>query len=143
MSDKERYGKRDLTYSNWHRVDSTKRFLDDFSAWRLGMVDIDDCEYCRFCYEPLALIEVAMDIGQYYKPMMVTSNLARRADLPAYLVFYVKSEEDISQFRVTQLEPPGKPERILSPAEYARFLFAFHERHDRDCPKRRGKDGTR
>ncbi len=141
MSDKERYGNRDLTYSTWHRVESTRRFLDDFSAWRLGMVDIDDCEYCRFCYAPLALIELAQDIGQQDKPMMVTCNLAQRAGLPAYLVFYTVCGKDISQFRVMQLEPTNGPERILSPAEYAQFLFAFHESHDRDCPKRKGKNG--
>ena len=135
MSDKERYGERDLTYSWWHRTASIGRFLPSFEAWRCGMVDIDDVEYCRWCYEPLALIELAQDVGQTYKPAAVTENLAIRAEIPAYLCFYTVSESDITRFRVTSLTDGEYVDKILTPSEYAWFLSSFHESHD--CPKKK------
>ena len=66
MSLKERYGKRDLTYSSWHRPESISRFLEKRYAYNLDFIDLDAIEYCHFCKEPLALIELAQDVGQSY-----------------------------------------------------------------------------
>lgn len=137
MSDMEKYGQRDLTYSWWHRKASIERFLSDFEAWRLGMVDIDDVEYCRWCYEPLSLIELAQDIGQSHKPAAVTENLAIKAEIPAYLCFYTVSRSDIAQFRVTSLTHGEFVDEIMTPAEYAQFLSSFHDSHQHHCPKQK------
>lgn len=107
------------------------------------MIDIDDVEYCRWCSEPLALIELAQDVGQGHKCAKVTANLADLATRPAYRCFYAISQGDIVQFRVAPLTMNGDREYTMSPAEYARFLLGFHERHD--CPKRHkatGEDAT-
>ena len=140
MSDRERYGQRDLTYSRWHRIDSIQRYITHKEAWHLGMIDIDDCEYCRHCYEPLALIELAQDVGQEYKPSMVTAKLAERANVPAFQVFYSKTKAgDISEFRLTSLSNTDYADAVLGPCEFAQFLVSFHEKHS--CPKRSTANG--
>ncbi len=147
MSDKERYGERDLTYSKWHRMESTKRFLSAFEAWRLGMIDIDDVEYCRWCSMPLHLIETAMDVGQQIKATTVTANLARFGGLPVSRVFYKitnsgSNDKDIERFRVLRiLGKDAGQEIVMAPREYARFLFSFHQDHERDCPKKAAPHG--
>ena len=47
MAATEIFGRRDLTYSAWHRTDSIKRFLggDKKVASTLMAQDIDFCEY--------------------------------------------------------------------------------------------------
>lgn len=57
------------------------------------MIDLDGLEYCRRCREPLALIEVARDIGQAVKPVTVLRRLAVRAGIRAVCVLYVPSAE--------------------------------------------------
>lgn len=136
MSDVEKYGTRDLTYSHWHRVSSTGRFLSDFEAWGLGMIDIDDVEYCRHCSEPLACIETAVDIGQASKCGKVTSRLAEKAGLPAYTVLYRVEGGDIVEFRVTLWEGLDSYETTtMQPPEYAEFLADLRRKHD--CKKRK------
>jgi len=123
MSRFERYGTRDLTYSKWHRR------LEDF----VTCIDLDSCEYCQKCREPLVLIEIAQDVGQTFKATPVMRKLARQAKLPAYLVFYKKSNDDftlISQFRMRQVYPIyDSQDKILSPEIYANFLRHFHLNH--------------
>lgn len=138
MADVEKYGVRDLVYSAWHRVNSLSRFLSHLHAWRCGMIDIDDVEYCRWCYRPLALIETAQDVGQHQKGVAVTQTLAEMACIPAYLVFYTVTEtEDVSQFRVTSLtdHEPYYQDATLEPAEYAQLLKSFHDQHAAQCPR--------
>jgi len=144
MSEKERYGTRDLTYSDWHRTHSTKRFLGARQAFRLGAIDIDDCEYDRETNEPLALIEVARDVGQSYKPAHVMARLAQRAGLPAWVALFAREpcalmavpcvmcggsgqvqKFDISGFRVA---PAHRQEwQHMDPAVYARWLLSMRE----------------
>lgn len=135
MTQEERYGQRDLTYSQWHRARSTGRYIGIERAQTLAMIDMDHTmwvEYDDETKEPLALIEEALDIGQSYKCATVTENLARKSDLPALLVLWLPSAQpnpaapecpDIERFRVKRLWP--KPEsdwRELSPLEYAKVL---------------------
>ena len=141
--EREKYNNRRLTYSRWHRRESIRRFLSDFEAWQLGMVDIDDVEYCRFCGEPLALIETAQDFGQR-KSARVTARLAERAGIPAWLVFYTPGPDgDIVRFRVRQVYPSGDGEKIMSPREFAEFLVELRRRHkcrgNMEHPLKRGE----
>jgi len=78
MSEKELTFVRPLDFSQWHRSK-----LPRFCA----CIDIDFHEYCDKCKQPLALIEVARNIGQP-KPTTITRNLARKAGIPAYLILY-------------------------------------------------------
>ena len=77
----ERTGRRDLTYSSWHRG------IEPYTQSNLPYVDLDAVEYCRKCDEPLALVELAQDVGQEFKATTVMRKLAAKAGLPAYLVF--------------------------------------------------------
>lgn len=129
MTATERYGTRDLTYSDWHRAASIKRFLPVLQASVLNYIDIDACEYCHFCRETLALIETAIDIGQTNKATTVTRNLANKANVPAYLVYYTPIGGDVTRFRVKQVAPMFTDEKIMNPSEYAAFLWGLRIAH--------------
>jgi hypothetical protein len=96
MSQEERYGTRDRTYSAWHRRMSTRRFVGIERAQTLAMIDLDAALYVE-CddrdYEPLALIETARDIGQDVKVAIATKRLAMRTKpvVPAYTLLYTPS----------------------------------------------------
>ena len=118
---KERSGKRDLSYSIWHRKTGGRH---------LYSIDIDAVEYCLRCKEPLALIELAVDIGQEHKSTVVMTNLAKKAGVPAYLVFYTKDASDsIQSFRVSQRYPRKTEEKQMTTFEYQMFLCSLRYRH--------------
>jgi hypothetical protein len=131
MSMEERTGLRDLTYSQWHRPTSIARYVGQQQAATLGMIDVDGCEYCRTCRQPLALIETALDRGQNIKPAWVTTALASRAGIPAYVVLYDKTDDDdIAFFRVKRLTPnPDREWRRMSAADYAQNLVKLRTDH--------------
>ena len=136
MSQEERYGERDLSYSAWHRVRSISRYVGLEAAQGLKMVDQDVTLYLELdslSREPLALIEVARDIGQGEKPASSMARLAARCNLPAFVVLYKpspslnpadKRQFDIDRFRVKRVWPaPEHVWRTLTPAEWARGLL--------------------
>ncbi|WP_244108875.1 hypothetical protein [Burkholderia anthina] len=98
------------------------------------MLDLDSVlftEYNNGAKVPLALVEVARDIGQE-KPAGVIKHLAQLADVPAYVALYTPSDaanpanpnwSDIMAFRVKRLWPRPEPGwRVLSPAQWAQAL---------------------
>ncbi|WP_322059188.1 hypothetical protein [Paraburkholderia sp. J63] len=130
----EQYDVRDRAYGAWHRAPSIRRYLHATQAESLTMVDLDSVlftEYDHGAKVPLALVEVAMDIGQE-KPAGVLQQLARLADVPAYVALYTPAASDnpanpnwadIESFRVKRMWP--RPEfgwRILTPTQWARAL---------------------
>lgn len=117
---KERYGERELIYSAWHREQNT----------HLSMIDLDAIETCKQCKQPLALIELARDVGQLHKTTTITRKLAEMANIPAYLVFYkIDIAETITSFRVSQVSPIKGVERIMTPGEYEKFLLELRTPH--------------
>lgn len=134
MSDTERWGTRDLTYSNWHRVESIQRFLTMDDAKRLTMIDLDGLEYCKRCRECVGVIEAAQDVGQTFKPSIVTRKLAIRLGVPGLLIFWRPTEArngdhpDIDRFRVQLIAPEFQPERELTPQQFALWLVRLHDR---------------
>lgn len=141
MSQNERSGKRDLLYSAWHRARSIRRWLTPRDAHSCGVIDIDWCEFCVFCSQPLALIETQRSSNQP-KPAKVTVALAQLAGLEAFSVSYVPTQgklhdgEDIASFRVRQLWPLGSIEVAeLEPGEYASWLCALRLGHECAAPK--------
>lgn len=129
MSRSEKDYFRDLTYSLWHRS------IEPESSNRLPYVDVDAVEVCPDCKEPLALIETARDKGQPAKPVGVLRALARRANLPAYLVFYRPGASGgIESFRLRQVWPPSSGSyQQMSPEQYIRFLWKLRAGHFRQC----------
>jgi hypothetical protein len=127
----------------WHRKDSVKRFIDPQRAEWLTMIDVDCCEYCFLggCLEPVALIETKL-IWSREKSITVTTNLARRANIPAYLVEYQTTmptaqceaceqpmavvDNDIEYFAITG---PGAPEDVVKPPDYAEWLWSLRLDH--------------
>lgn len=134
MSDTERHGTRDLTYSNWHRVHSISRFVGKDIARTLTMIDLDGLEYCHRCMECVGVIEVARDVGQAFKGSTVTKKLAVRLAVPGLLVFYkphakatIADHPDIESFRMRVLAPVEEQRfRTLTPAKYAEWIVHMH-----------------
>jgi len=130
----ERYETRDRAYGIWHRAPSIRRFLEVDQAESLTMVDLDSVVFTEYDHGgkvPLALVEVAQDIGQE-KPAGVMQRLAQLADVPAYVALYTPAPEanptnpnwsDIESFRVRRLWPkPEKDWRVLTPGQWAKAL---------------------
>lgn len=136
MTQEERFGTRDRTYSAWHRRMSLRRYIGIERAQLAAMIDLDASLYVEYddgTKEPLALIETAVDCGQSHKSFTVTQKLALRADLPAFVVLYGKSAtanpadpswHDIEWFRVRQIAPIVDPTfRRVTPREWADQLL--------------------
>jgi hypothetical protein len=130
----ELYESRDRAYGVWHRAQSIRRYLSREQAESLTMVDLDSVlftEYDNAGKVPLALVEVARDIGQE-KPAGVMQQLARLANVPAYVALYTAAPaanpsnpnwDDIESFRVRRMWPrPERGWRVLTPAQWARAL---------------------
>lgn len=132
MSEHERTGFRDLDYSRWHRTASIKRFLPEREAYELAMIDIDGCEYCRWCKAPLALIEVKRRGGN--RSCTVTRNLANEAGVPGFIVTYDVDDGDIREFRWQRIAPDLTPILIWSPHMYASWLWSLRQAHRASCP---------
>lgn len=132
MSMHERTGLRDLLYSGWHRSGNLRRYLGILDASRVTVIDIDWCEYCCRCKQPVALIETEQSSQRTTpKPAVVTSELARAASLPAYSVTYTADADgtDITSFLVRQLVPVRGDVQALSPQAYALWLLGLRETH--------------
>lgn len=130
MTNYDRTGVRSQAYSVWHYPKRTGRFMSAREADRLGMVDIDACEYCRKCSMPLALIETQVSLNPP-KDARVTLQLAELAGLPCYSISVeiAADGEDIAGFKVRRLRPASDTVLTWTPAEYARFLLRLHEDH--------------
>jgi hypothetical protein len=149
----EQYNTRDCAYSAWHRRGSIGRFVDQATARALAMIDLDTILYIEYDDQtkaPLALIEVAIDVGQQHKSATVTRKLAEKANLPAYTVLYKLSDEanpadrtsqDIVGFRVNRLCPLASNDwREFAPQEWADNLALLRKNQTRETPRMRLQD---
>ena len=127
----ERYNRRDMAYSKWHR------HLGD----NVTSMDIDSVEYCKKCYSPLAIMEVAADVDQKSKPFMLTLRIAKACNVPGYVVLYAANEEKeekdcIVGLRVMKIYPEISGFNHVSPNDYADWLRFLHD--NCSCLKRDG-----
>lgn len=118
------------------------RFLGRRDSYSCSQIDLDSVEFCRWCSEPLVLIETKR-WGAQELTYTVTQNLADLAQLPAYLVEYrpckgdvwFHSDEgwlDIDRFRVrSRYMTPVE----MSPTEYASWVLGLRSAHL--CPLRK------
>lgn len=142
MSQEERFGSRDRTYSAWHRRLSTQRFVGIERAQTLAMIDLDASLYVEYddkSKEPLALIETARDVGQEFKTATVTKKLSMRTQpvIPAYVLLYTTSAKknpadprwpDIESFRWRRLWPePETSWQTSTPGEWCQKLVQLRE----------------
>jgi hypothetical protein len=82
-------------YGVWHRSRSICRFLGRRQAQALTMADLDSVLFVEYGYSnklPLALVEVAQDIGQE-KPTRVIRELAKMSNLPAFVALYTPARK--------------------------------------------------
>lgn len=131
MSREERSGARDMTYSIWHR-EWTDLHIGRDGSDKLNLVDVDWIEFCRRCWWPLALMELAQDDGKdNVKTAIVTKRLAEMARVPSAVVFYVKTgaKGGIARFTVRTLTPTERADEVMAPAKYAAWLLAIHSAH--------------
>jgi hypothetical protein len=142
MSDGERTGFRTLVYSGWHRPGRIRALIGAVRAAKLTMIDIDSCEACARCGEPVALIETAHTVKEP-KNAPITAALARRAGIPAYSVSYYGEIErthchacgrddergEITQFLVRQIEPADPWVKLMDAQRYAEFLESLRVGH--------------
>jgi hypothetical protein len=149
MSMQERTGERCLLYSGFHRpyvyvdredgervrVPRLERYLSRREAASLTVIDIDWCEACEVCYQPLALIETQRS-AHLPKQAPIMAKLAHLAGLPAWSVSYQPTDEgdDIEVFRVRQVEPFDDEAVTMSPDVYAKWLLHLRAAHV--CPPR-------
>lgn len=146
MSLREHTGTRPLFYSPWHRPGSIGRYMPLHEANRLAMIDIDAAEYCMDCYDPLLLLETALDTerSRSRKCSGVTDNLARRAGIQSATLLYQLDRSrflpdsddypsgihDISGFRLKRNYPrPDREWFERSPQEIATWLLNIRLRH--------------
>lgn len=125
MSRYERFGQRDLTFSLWHRS------LPN----RCTCIDIDFLEYCQRCRAPLALIEIAREVGQENKPTLVMQRLAEAAGIVAYVVIYTVDGtqlDSIGNCRVAKVAPERGEFFNMRPAQVGELITKIHDDHD--CP---------
>lgn len=130
---------RDRSYGVWHRSRSISRYIGKREAKALTMADLDSVLFVEYGYGnklPLALVEVAQDIGQD-KPTGVIRELAKMANLPAFVALYTPAQQanpispawhDIDGFRVRRVWP--KPEaswRSLTPEQWANALLRIRD----------------
>lgn len=123
MSRWERYeGSRDRTFSRWHRK------LPN----RCTAIDLDFMEYCDKCKMPLALIELAQDVGQKNKPTTILKQLARVSGVPAFLIFYKIEEEneEIGDCRVQQIWPRFTPIYETTKEGVENWIISIHDEHE-------------
>jgi hypothetical protein len=130
VSQAERTGVRDLTYSRWHRADSIRRYLPPTTAAKLTAIDVDWCEACCFCFTPLALIETQVSTAPP-KKAAITRALALMAGIGAFSVSIVRAPDgdDIAMFRFQSLTEDDAPIRDMQPPVYALFLWSLRDQH--------------
>lgn len=131
MSNEERTGQRDLLYNDWHRRNSFARFMTLVEADRCAAIDVDFCEYCKKCYQPLALVETQRS-RSFDKPYTVTRNLALLAGLKAFVVSYWATEDglDIEGMKVQQVAPDLHAPVTLAAPKWALHLYELRREHE-------------
>lgn len=135
MPQEEQYAARDLTFGIWRRVRSLARFVGLERASLAAAIDIDAMVFLDINgdKQPLALFELARDVGQHHKTTTAIAALARRAGVPAYCVLYRQASVanpcdpralDIASFRVRRIHPRPESEwRTLPPAAFAEAII--------------------
>lgn len=155
MSQQERNGgRRELTYSNWHRSDSISRYVTSWQARFLYMSDVDANELCWQCYSAVALIETTRYIGSFSKNADATAKLSAKVGVPSFTVYFIAEEPDschacqqwiapwpdITAFYVVGPHGEDDEPRRMTPANYAAFLVGLRLAHASRCERLAASD---
>ena len=116
-------------YSDWHRK------YDGISY-----IDIDSVECCAYCYEPLAIIETCYDKGQKYKSTTLSKIIAKRLNIPCWLVFYKESTPGSLTFRIKRVRSSKTELKRMSEDEWLKILRSLHDHHSKHCKSTKRKE---
>lgn len=115
----EESGKRDLTYSTWHRT------LPDYCY----MVDADSIEW-RNGKGIVAIIETCNGNATIYRKkfqMMILRELASKLGIAVYLVAYYTDDAGaitcFERYDLSEKDWPDCPKKVMLPDEYKAFIM--------------------
>lgn len=119
--------------ARWTYYKSNGDFNDFHREWDgLAGIDVDFCEVCPRCYEPLCMIETAYDKGQNYKTTTFTEILITRLKIPGFLVFYRKDTDGVMWIRYKRLRSSQALIRVRGD-QFIEELYLLQERHKECC----------
>ena len=116
-------------YSDWHRK------YDGISY-----IDVDSVECCMYCYEPLAIIETCYDKGQEWKATTLSKIIAKRLNIPCFLVFYKELTPTSLTFRIKRIKGSKTEFRLMSEDQWVIILRSLHDHHSTNCKSTKRKD---
>ena len=111
-------------YNDWHKK------YDG-----IAMIDIDSVECCQHCYEPLAIIETCYDKGQKYKATTLSKIIAKRLNIPCFLVFYKELAQGSLTFRIKRVRSSKTEFELMTELEWYQVLRSLHDHHHKNCNK--------
>jgi len=110
------------SYNDWHRK------YDG-----IAMIDVDSIEVCPKCYEPLAILETCFDKGQKYKATNLCNTLARRLNIPCFLVFYKNTTPTTLTFRIKRITSSQTDFQYMNEDEWVSILYEIQDQHRKVC----------
>ena len=110
------------SYNDWHRK------YDG-----IAMIDVDSIEVCPHCYEPLAILETCYDKKQKYKATNLCNTLARRLNIPCFLVFYKNVTPTTLTFRIKRITSSQTEFQLMNEDEWVSVLYEIQAEHKKVC----------
>ena len=119
--------------ARWTYFKSNGDFNDFHREWNgLAGIDVDFCEVCPNCYEPLCVIETAFDKGQTYKATKFVEILSERLQIPSFLVFYRRDDEGVMWIRYKLLRSSMALVQVRGD-KFINELYQLQENHRKCC----------
>jgi hypothetical protein len=110
------------SYNDWHRK------YDG-----IAMIDVDSIEVCPHCYEPLAILETCFDKNQKFKATKLVNTLARRLNIPCFLVFYKNVTPTTLTFRIKRITGSQTEFQYMNEDEWVSVLYEIQAEHKKVC----------
>ena len=117
------------SYSDWHRK------YDG-----IAYIDVDSVECCMYCYEPLAIIETCYDKGQTWKATTLSKIIAKRLNIPCFLVFYKELDQTSLTFRIKRIRSSKEEFQLMNENEWVEILRSLHNHHKTLCKSTKRKE---
>lgn len=99
----------------------------------LAAIDVDLCEVCPRCYEPLCVLETVFDKGQRFKATTFVEILSNRLQIPSFLVFYRRDDEGVMWVRVKALRGLKSEIVRMKGEQFIQELYKLQEDHRKCC----------
>jgi len=106
----------------------------------IAYIDVDSVECCAYCYEPLAIIETCYDKNQKYKATTLSKIIAKRLNIPCFLVFYKECTPSTLTFRIKRIRSFKTEFELMNEQEWVNVLLSLHDHHSTKCKSNKRKD---